>query len=231
MTDAIARIPEPDDDERSEAPARKKKKKKKQRKQASFNWPLVAGLAVGGVLVFGLLVWAVVKLMSGDPPAQPVTAWEKFNTEDNEITFDHPDGWKSRGYGIRNHREAEVKGPGGALITVKENIAGSVLGDFNKAADRGQPVGDDQAPVARVHEMRAPKDSSSYQEERAVTVMTKFGKARRSAYKDGSKRGYRATVLMHNTALDVYCECRASDWEALRPAFERVIESLGRGGS
>jgi hypothetical protein len=35
---------------------------------------------------------------------------------------------------------------------------------------------------------------------------------------------------MHQTALDVYCECRAADWETLRPAFERVIESLGRGG-
>src|SRR5262249_18366693 len=116
-----------------------------------------------------------------------------------------------------------------ASINVKENLTGSLIGDIANAAARGKEVGEEFAPVARVHDMRRPKDSSSYREEAAVTVKTGFGDARRSAYIDGSKGGYRATVLMHRTALDIFCECRASDWDTLRPAFERVIESVGRG--
>jgi hypothetical protein len=227
MTRSTDPMPEPDDRERPEPAVRKKKKKKK--KQAS-RWPLFAGLGVAGAAVLALFVWVVVRLAGGgSPPAQPVTAWEKYSTEEKEFGFDYPAGWDAMSYGIRGKRHAEVKGGGGALITVKESMEGSVVGDIFKAADRGKPVEEDRTPVAKWHEMRRPKDSSSYREEPAVTVNTRFGPARRSAYTEGSKRGYRATVLMSRTALDVFCECRASDWETLRPAFERVIESLGRG--
>jgi hypothetical protein len=224
--------PEPDDDdERDEVPLRKKKKKKKKR-GASY-WPMVARYGGAAVVVLGLaglVIWVVVKLTGGGPPAQPVTAWERFTTEENEFSFDYPAGWRAKGYGLRGRREVEVKGSS-ATINVQENLAGSLVGDIANAAARGKPVPDELSPVAQVHEVRRPQESSSYQEEPAVTVMTKFGKARRSTYKDGSKRGYRATVLLTQTALDVFCECRDSDWETLRPAFERVIESLGRGGS
>lgn len=216
--------PEPDDDDRDEAPVRKKKKKK-----GLLPWPKIAGLAAGGLVAIVLLIWAIVKLGGGAPPAQAVTAFDRFSTEENEFGFDYPARWEARGYGLRGRREVEVKGPA-ATINIKENLVGSLVGDIVGAGTGGKPVPDELSPVGRVHEMRRPKDTRSYQEEPAVTVMTKFGKARRSAYKDGAKRGYRATVLMHQTALDVFCECRASDWDTLRPAFERVIESLGHGG-
>src|SRR5438034_402258 len=83
-------------------------------------------------------------------------------------------------------READIKGSGGASITVKENLAGSLVGDIAHAASGGRPVDDDHMPVAQVHEMRRPKDLPSYKEEPVVTVMTRFGKLRRSAYTDGS---------------------------------------------
>ncbi len=228
MTERKAHGPDPDD-EGADAPVRRKKKKKK---RTASPWPMVARWAGGGVIVLGIVgfvIWVVVQLVGGGAPAQPVTAWDRFTTEENEFALDFPADWHPRGYGLRGNREVEIKGPN-ASITVKENITGSLVGDIANAATRGKPVPDERLPVAVVHEIRRPKDSSSYQEEPAVTVMTKFGKARRSAYKDGSKRGYRATVLMHQTALDIYCECRASDWDTLRPAFERVIQSLGRGG-
>jgi hypothetical protein len=225
MTDSISPTPEPDDSERPQPAVRKKKKKKK---QARARWPVYAGLAAVGVVALALTVWAVVRLGGGSPPAKAVTAWERFSSEENEFGFDYPAGWDAKSYGIRGKREADVTGEG-ASITVKENLVGSLIGDIAGAATGGKPVPEEFTPVARVHEMRRPQDSSTYREEPAVTIQTRFGKARRSAYTDGSKRGYRATVLMHKTALDVYCECRASDWDTLRPAFERVIESLGRG--
>jgi hypothetical protein len=227
MTDRTAPMSEPDDGARAPGPVRKKKKKKQKEKKGPSRWPLLAGIA-GGTVVLALLIWGVVKLTRGAPPAKPVTSWEKYSSDENDFGFDYPADWKASGYGIRGKREAEVKGEG-ATITLKENLVGSVVGDIGAALDRGQPTDDDHAPVAKVHELRRPKDSSSYREEKAVTVSTRLGKVRRSAYTDGSKRGYRATVLLHGTALDVFCECRASDWDTLRPAFEHVIESLGPG--
>jgi len=206
-----------------------RKKKKKMRQGEPSRWPLRAGLGGAGVVALALVIWLIVKLTSGAPPAEPVTKWKAYISEEDEFAFDYPAGWKAKGYGLHNRREVEVTGSS-ATITVKENLIGSLLANIADASDRGRPVGDEQSPVAKVHALRRPQDSSSYKEEPAVTVMTKMGKARRSAYTDGSKRGYRATVLLHQTALDVFCECRASDWETLRPAFEHVIESLARGG-
>jgi hypothetical protein len=219
------RKPRPEADE-DEAPVRKKKKKKK--KETKSRVPLIAGIAGGGVVALALMIWAVVALTRGGGPAQPVTAWEQYSTEENEFGFDYPVGWKEKSYGIKGRREAEIKGPN-ASINVKENLSGSLVGDIAGAGQGGQPVDDDFAPVAKVHEVRRPKDSSTYQEGPAVTVTTRLGKARRSPFTDGSKSGYRATLLLHQTALDVFCECRTSDWATLKPAFEHVIESLGRG--
>ena len=36
-------------------------------------------------------------------------------------------------------------------------------------------------------------------------------------------------ILMRQTALDVFCECSASEWEVARPIFERMIDSIGPG--
>jgi hypothetical protein len=215
-----------DDSERRPPRVRKKKKKKP---QESSRWPLRLGLAGAGVVALALVIWLVVKLTSGAPPAQPVTAWKTYISEENEFGFEYPADWKAKSYGIRDRREAEVTGSS-ARITVKQNLAGSVVADIADAADRGKPVDDEHSPVAKVHALRCPQESSSYKEEAAVTVLTKMGKGRRSVYTDGSRRGYRATVLLHRTALDVFCECRESDWDTLRPAFEHVIESLVRGG-
>jgi len=216
------------DDRKDAAPTNRKKKKKK--KQTTWGWPLLVGLSIGGLLALGLLVWLVVRFTAADPPALAVTAWEKYATEENEFGFDYPAGWKVKSYGIRNKREAEITS-GQAAIIVKENLAGSAVGDIAKSLGGGKPVDDEHSPVAKVHELSYPKESSNYKEEPAVTVKTRFGKARRSTYTDGLKRGYRVTLLLHQTALHVFCECRVSDWETLRPAFEHVIESLGRGES
>jgi hypothetical protein len=216
-----------DDIERGQVPARSKKKKK----PPASRGLLYAGIAAGGLFATLLLIGVgivavvvVVKLVRGTPE-QPVTAWDRYTTDENEFGLDYPAGWNTRSYGLKNKREVNITHEG-ASITIKENLTGSLLGDIAGAANQGRPVDDDHIPVAKVHELRRPEGA---REESAVTVMTKAGKARRSLYTDGSNRGYRATVLLHQTALDVFCECRESDWETLRPAFDRVIASIGRG--
>lgn len=230
MNDRKRRRPElDDDDEVDEAPVRKKKKKKK--KKEPSRWPMLSLYIAGGVfglLMLVLVIWLIVQFGGGGPPAQPVTNFTKFSTDEQEFGFEYPAGWGLNDYGMKGRREVHIRGVGGASIDIKENLAGSLVGDIAGAGNQGnQPPSDDRLPVSKVHEMRRPEGAK---EEPAVTVETKFGKARQSAYTDGSKRGYRVTVLMHQTALDVFCECRASDWDVLRPAFDRFISSLGRGG-
>jgi hypothetical protein len=222
------RQPEPDEEEVDEAPVRKKKKKKKKKQGSSVAVKIGVYVGAGAValaLVIGL-IWAIVRMATA-PPAQPVTAWERFNMGDNQFAFDYPAGWRVKDFGLPGKREAEIKGST-ATITIAENLTGSLVGDVANALNQGREVGDDRLPVSQVHEMRRPKDRASYKEEAPFTVMTKFGKARCSAYTDGSERGYRATVLMNQTALDIFCWCRGSDWETLRPAFDRIIASLAR---
>jgi hypothetical protein len=230
--EAPARKSRRDADDDDEAPSKKKKKKKK-KPQAPAKWPkilLLSSMGVVGALFVGFIIWVVISLAGGGPAAQPITKWAKFNTDGGEWGFEYPQGWNASGYGLPGKREAEIKG-NAATITVKENIAGSLVGDIARAADGGREVDDEFSPVAKVHALRKPKDNPSYKEDdHAVTVMTRFGKGRVSAYTDGSRKGYRATVLLNQTALDVFCDCRASDWDVLRPAFERSIQTLGPGG-
>jgi len=207
-------------------------RRKKRKKPTAPRWPLYAAIAGGGafvgLLIIGLCIVGVVfgmKAIRG-APAEPVAEWDRFSTAENEFAFDYPKGWNVRAYGIKDKREVNVTNAG-VSITVKENLTGSLVADISNAANQGKEVSDDLSPVAKVHETRKPEGAK---EDPAVTVTTKTGKARRSFYKSGGRCGYRATVLLHQTALDVFCECRESDWETLRPAFERLIESIGRGG-
>lgn len=226
MADPKARRPRPDDVEPEEAPVRKKKKKKKQ--QAS-KWPLIAGLAGGGVVVLILLILVIVKFAGGGAVTAP-TEWEKYSVGENEFGFEVPVGWKVSEKGIPNKRDVQIT-KGSVKITIDENMTGSLVADIANAANRGVEVSDDLLPVSTVHTRRRPQNvGADYKEEPATTVNTRgYGKARQSVYTEGSKRGIRATVLRHQTSLDIFCNCRASDFDTLRPAFEKFIASFGSG--
>src|SRR5262249_29522499 len=147
----------------------------------------------------------------------------------SEFAFECPTAWKVSEKGKRGKRDIQIR-KGSMLITMDEGMAGSLVGNIAQAGNRGQEVSEEFTPIAQVHRMRKPKEvSAAYQEGQAVTVVTRgFGKARMSEFTEGSKRGFRATVLRHETALDIFCTCRASDFETLRPVFERLIKSLGQ---
>ncbi len=44
----------------------------------------------------------------------------------------------------------------------------------------------------------------------------------------GSIRGNRSTLLTLNNGVLINYSCKGGDWEKLKPAFSRVLESLGR---
>ena len=84
MNDRKRRRPELDDeDEADEAPVKKKKKKKK--KKEPSRWPMLSLYIAGGVfglLMLVLVIWLLANFAGGGPPAQPVTNFTKFSTDD-----------------------------------------------------------------------------------------------------------------------------------------------------
>jgi hypothetical protein len=93
------------------------------------------------------------------------------------------------------------------------------------------------ATVARIHADKLPsikeEHGDAYSEEEAIAIHTKFGDGRRSAFKIkemfGGTRGYRATVQGGVRTVMIICKCPASQWESLRPGFEKLIDSVGYG--
>jgi hypothetical protein len=113
------------------------------------------------------------------------------------------------------------------------------LGDIAKPKGHGLilPNQDEEnAPVAVVHEHERPgfEEEKGVTEEKPAVVKTGFPDARKSEF-SGSKtfggtiRGCRVTALGADKRISVVCECPESEWEALKPAFNKAIESVAMG--
>jgi hypothetical protein len=194
-------------------------------------WP-AAGLRV--------LVVVVVAAMPGCGGSVPApTAFEPYHSTDGRFSCDCPKGWEADGGGKADSPNSWAKFTNGnAQIKVTADFAGSLFGDMAKAS--GGLGGDSEAPVARVHPMgerHMKEDFSNYKEREPKVVQSKgIGEGRRSTFTadqtlGGKVYGYRATYLAGDRRITVVCSCPATNWKALKPAFERVIDSLRQGGS
>jgi hypothetical protein len=131
---------------------------------------------------------------------------------------------------------------GGVEIRIDADIAGSLFGDIAKStsATFGGPPDEssENAPLAQVHEhglKRMKDDYTNYQERDPKVIKAGVGVGRRSTFiadqtLGGKLYGYRATFLGNDRRLTVLCTCPATNWQALKPAFEKVIASVRQGG-
>src|SRR5262245_43950905 len=169
------------------------------------------------------------------PPKQFVT----YHSTDGRFDCDCPEGWETQGGGKPDSPNCWAKlTSGNAEIRVDADFAGSLFGDIAKAG-AAMDGGDAEAPVARVHPLgvRAMKEEfSNYEEREPKAFQSKgFGEGRRSTFTaagglGGKTYGYRATLLAGDRRIVVICSCPATNWQALKPAFERVITSVRQGG-
>lgn len=80
------------------------------------------------------------------------------------------------------------------------------------------------------------EEFANYNEREPKTFQSKgIGEGRRSTFiadqsLGGKVYGYRATLLSNDRRITVVCTCPATNWQALKPAFETVITSLRQGG-
>lgn len=226
-------------DDRDEGDDRPRKKKKKKKKDAKSNANLYIMLAIGGGLLLTLLVCggiiAIVVTRAGKEKLTPVTEWANYDTPEDVFHVDLPKGWDEQHGGKKNLYFVEAK-RGGAKIRVNENIVGSLVADIADSQNPNREGGDDKLPVSVEHERKRKiyaDDFSGYDEEPAVTILTGFGKTRRSTFTGRSGltkvKGYRATAVGVQTQITVTCYCAESDWNMMEPAFRHVVESIGYG--
>jgi hypothetical protein len=172
---------------------------------------------------------------AGEVPAP--TAYTPFSDKGGQFVCDAPKGWEVDAGGRPDSPNSFAKfSKGAALISVKSDLAGSLYGDMAKSVGSGLG-GEAEHPSARVHEMgirRMKEEFSNYNEREPVVVKSQgLGEGRRATFiadqsMGGKVYGYRATFLGGDRRIEVICTCPATNWKALKPAFEQVIVGLRR---
>jgi hypothetical protein len=168
------------------------------------------------------------------------TAFVAYNSPDGRFACDYPKGWEVSGGGKSELPYSSTRfTAGNAEIRVDTDLAGSLFGDIAKASGAGLG-GDAEPPVARVHSLgiRGMKDEfSNYQEREAKSFQSKgLSEGRKAIFiadqaLGGKIYGYRATLLTGDRRISIITTCPATNWQALKPAFDKVIASLRRVGS
>lgn len=178
--------------------------------------------------------------ISGCGGAVPApAAFTAYNDTGGRFTCDAPKGWEVTGGGKPDSPNSWAKfTSGNAEIRVEADLAGSLFGDMAKAS--GSMLGNDaEPPVAKIHPMgerHMKEEYTNYKEREAKAFQSRgLGEGRRSTFiadqsLGGKVYGYRATLLSGDRRITVICTCPATNWQVLKPAFEKVITSLRVGG-
>ena len=90
--------------------------------------------------------------------------------------------------------------------------------------------------MANIHETskkNVADDFDGYKEKEPKSIKAKLGEARQAEFTAngsmGSKlRGIRTTMLSNDRRITVVCYCPSSEWKTLKPAFNKVVDSVGR---
>lgn len=166
------------------------------------------------------------------------TSYALWNCKDGTFECEYPENWEAKGGGKRGPVWAKfASGP--ALISVKADLVGSLMGDLVGSITQGA----DQLPITLepVHVIHvesqdaAATDFEGYTETAGPNVHDcPLGPARLSEFdyatSFGSKMcGYRATILGKDKRVTVFCTCPESDWKVLKPEFDKVLASFARG--
>jgi hypothetical protein len=172
----------------------------------------------------------------GSVPAP--TAFKEYGSPSGRFACEYPEGWEATGAGKPDSPNSWAKfTKGSAEIQVEADLAGSLYADMARAGG-GMTGENPEPPVAKIHPMalrQMKEDYSNYDEREAKTVQSKgLGEGRRSTFTatqslGGKIYGYRATFISGDRRITVICKSPATNWQALKPAFERVIGSIRSG--
>jgi hypothetical protein len=165
-------------------------------------------------------------------------SYNTFNSKDGSFQIQYPAEWTADSGDRSGYAWAKFTS-GSAEIMVDANVAGSLIGDIAKTGIL--PIGiagnaADRTPVAAAHENEREsfEETANVTEQKPTTLHTGLGDARKSEFTGkktfgGSIHGYRVTCLSPNKRISVVCQCSESEWETLKPAFDKIIQSATLG--
>jgi hypothetical protein len=172
---------------------------------------------------------------------EPTTMPKSYNTlvaADKSFKIDYPAEWTADSGGKGGYAWAKFTS-GSSEISVNANVVGSLMGDLPKMphhAVLGEQPDEETAPVAVVHEQEREtfEEDEDVKEKKAEVVKTGIQEARRAEFTGertlgSSVHGYRVTALTTQRRIRVVCQCPEGEWESLKPAFDKIVESLGLG--
>jgi hypothetical protein len=178
------------------------------------------------------MLWSAGGCDSG--PAIVPKTFGNYKDPNNFFSIQYPDSWDAstassaeskKGYAKYTSGDAEIH------VTVCP-----VMELIGKMAQTGHVVavgpGTDRAAAAKtVHWLEKPDEKElGIKEQRTLPVETKAGRGNWSEFTTTSEtpeHGYRATVVIGDNRIQIICQCPESEWQALKPAFDQVIKSVG----
>jgi hypothetical protein len=181
--------------------------------------------------------FAVVLSGCGEPTTVP-KSYKTFIAVDKSFKIDYPDEWTADSGGKGGYAWAKFTS-GSSEISVNANVVGSLMGDIASRphhAVLGEQPDPETAPVAIVHEQEREtfEEDADVKEKTAEVAKTGIQEARRAEFTGertigSSIHGYRVTALTTQRRIRVVCQCPEGEWESLKPAFDKIVESLGLG--
>lgn len=179
-----------------------------------------------GALLFFFLIFNMTR-------ARPVPAPTNFiehATGDGTFKCEAPEGWNIETTPSANGvAGGSTFSSGTAKIKLKTDLAGSVMGDLLKDPKK--------TPLQILHEAGAEKmkeEFGDYDEMPSKMYQGAFGETwyceftGKGGFREGAIHGYRATMMGGDKRIRIIATCRESDWETLKPAFDRVLNSMKR---
>jgi hypothetical protein len=165
------------------------------------------------------------------------TTYNTYDAKDGSFQIEYPAGWEVTAGGSNGYPWVKFTS-GSAQVMVDANIAGSLMGDIAKLAGPTVVVegGENAPPVEKIHA----SEKDAFVQEMGVTegdpafVVTRFGGSRKSEFTGtgvlgDAFHGYRVTALSRDKRIRVVCRCSESQWQALQPAFDKMIGTLAMG--
>ncbi len=176
----------------------------------------------------------------GDRAVVPAS-YSTYQSTDSPFRIEYPAQWEAKGGGRTGYAWASFTS-GSAEIAVDTNTAGSAIGDMARTGgpmaamvgvQTGSGDGVPLTPVGAVHRREKAdfERDTGVAEQEPAAVRTGFGESQKSEFTGaqtfgGTIHGYRVTALGLDYRFRVVCKCPESEWNDLKPAFDKVIESL-----
>lgn len=217
-------------------------------------WPLAGSLTA---LCMAILLGGSLFVVASMQPAaiKPVSGFEQYKAADNSFTCIYPKGWSkvSRSGAQGTESSGEFK-QGEARIEILSSLTASLMSDLPPMpavpgmeeipnVPGSQEVNEairnaKRSPAERAHHLfvkQLEKDLGDYKESATRPIQSRMGEGVVAEFTatggllGGKLKGYHATLMGSERAINVVCQCPGANWTTLKPAFDKVIASVTAG--